>query len=102
MSDNLLNNGSKPTLVLPAVLDLTAAEQLKQDLLCALSDGTGIDIDAGAVQRITTPCFQVLAVAAKTITEDGGGTMRFLNLPGVFRETAETLGLAGVLGLAEI
>jgi anti-anti-sigma regulatory factor len=84
--------------LLPAVLDLTAADALKQNLLGVLTGGGAITIDAGAVQRITSPAFQIFAAAAKTRSE---GDLRFINVPEIFRETAATLGLSKLLGITE-
>jgi anti-anti-sigma regulatory factor len=84
--------------VLPAVLDLTAADALKKNLLGALAGGGAIIIDAAAVQRVTSPAFQIFAAAAKMRPP---GDLRFVNIPNIFRETAVTLGLGGLLGLTE-
>ena len=101
MPNDRLDENGKQLLVMPAVLDLTTADTLKQSLLNALACGPVVEIDAGAVQRITSPCLQVFAAAAKGLPEIGG-TMRFTNVPDIFRETADTLGLSELLGLAEV
>jgi chemotaxis protein CheX len=100
MSNIRSEPGIAPVIKLPAVLDLTTAEALKAMLLAA-SASPDIEIDAGAVQRITSPCLQVFAALAKDTAEAGGG-LRFTNVPDAFRETANLIGLSGLLGLGEI
>jgi len=51
------------TILLPAVLDLAAAEELSRTLVGRLTEG-GIEIEGSAVERVATPCLQVLAAAA--------------------------------------
>lgn len=53
-------------LDLPASLDLTGAEALRGALLPGLLESGGILLDGRAVERVTTPCLQVLAAAAAT------------------------------------
>jgi chemotaxis protein CheX len=100
MSDDLNDKNGKPALALPKVMDITMAGMLKASLLSVYADGTKIELDAGAVQRVTTPCLQVLASAAKSLHETGG-MLHFVNVPDDFREMTHTLGLAEVLGLSE-
>jgi chemotaxis protein CheX len=88
-------------LVLPAVLDLTTADGLKQSLLGVCASGGVVEIDAAAVQRITTPALQVFAAAAKGLGEGGGG-LHFNNVPEIFQETVTSLGLGELLRIAEI
>ena len=57
------------TLVLPAVLDLKAAAQLKADL--AGLRGQPATLDASAVQRLGGLCLQVLLAARKYWLESG-------------------------------
>jgi anti-anti-sigma regulatory factor len=57
-------------LALPALLDLTAAEPLCRSLREALGIGPLL-LDGAAVERISTPCLQVLASAAATAAVQG-------------------------------
>lgn len=91
--------GGVSKLVLPAVLDLTGAAELKHTIASALERGCGVDIDASEVRRITTPCFQVLAAAAGSYAKAGGPAMRFVALSLEFREIASTLALHESLGI---
>jgi anti-anti-sigma regulatory factor len=85
-------NATDTTINLAPVLDLTAADSLKQELLTALAISGEVAIDAGQVQRVSSPCLQVLAAAAQR-------NARVTNASAAFRETAEALDLAAVLGL---
>ncbi len=56
-------------LVLPEILDLDQAENLRATLLERI--GTHLTIDAAAVSRIDTPCLEVAIAAAKQWSDDG-------------------------------
>ena len=73
MVDTQPKDGAATPVVLGAVLDLTKAADLKQMLVAAMAANPRLTVDAAAVQRITTPCFQILAAAAKDATAAGGG-----------------------------
>lgn len=57
------------TMVLAAVLDLTAASALHAALLARR--GTALSLDAGSVRRLGGQCLQLLVSAAKTWDADG-------------------------------
>lgn len=63
-------------LTLPAVLDVTAAGALRDDLIARR--GADLDIDASAVTRFGGLCLQVLLAAAAAWRDDG----RILTLAG--------------------
>ncbi|MGO8713522.1 MAG: STAS domain-containing protein [Rhizomicrobium sp.] len=88
-----------PQLALPAVLDLTTGSELKRQLESALVKGCGLDIDAGQVQRVASPCLQILAAAAKSFVEAGGPALRFGAVSPEFRETVSTLGLDEIFAI---
>jgi len=96
--DGVASGQGVPCVVLPASVDLTAAADLKSQLEHAFAEGMGLQVDAGAVQRITSPCLQVLAAAAKSFAEAGGAEMRIAPASTAFRETVCTLGLQEILG----
>jgi len=89
----------KPTLVLPAILDLTAAQRLKEDLLASLQIGEGLDIDASQVQRVSSLCLQILASAMRSFTETGGPGLSVAAASDSFRDAALGLDLAYHIGL---
>lgn len=89
------------TLSLPPVLDIAAAAELKRELLEILASGNPVNVDASAVQRVTTPYLQVLAAAARSIAQAGGGRMRLHSMKTELTETIRMLGLAEILNLGE-
>ncbi|HEY8950117.1 MAG TPA: STAS domain-containing protein [Rhizomicrobium sp.] len=98
-SDNAIHG--KPVLVLPALLDMTVAAELKRDLQSAYARGEGLDVDAGSVSRVTSPCLQILAAAAQDFAQAGGPGMAFTSLSPAFSETVAGLALSAPLGITE-
>lgn len=90
--------GAASVFELPPVLDLSIARDLSQRLLEALSSSGRLIIDAGNVQRFTTPCLQVLTSAA---LPDPAGirAVTVCNLPEAMSEAIALLGLS--MALAE-
>lgn len=76
-------------IVLAPVLDLTAAPALKQALL---ETGPDAGLEAGDVQRVTTPCLQLLVAAV-------AGGAHIENPSRTLCDTAARLDLAGALGI---
>ena len=96
------SNAERLRVVLPAIADLTVAADLKQSFIEALDSGRGIEVNAGEVQNITSPCWQILVAAAKTFREGGVETLfAVTSASPAFREAAETLGIQQALGLKE-
>ncbi len=83
-----------PTIALAPVLDLASASNLKQDLLEAFAGGDAVAIEAGEVQRVSSPCLQILAAAVVR-----GASVS--NPSAAFRDTAGALDLLTVLKLEE-
>jgi anti-anti-sigma regulatory factor len=77
-------------ITLAATLDLTAAQDLKQELLATREPV----IDASAVTRIATPAFQVLVAAVLA-------GARIVNPSTAFAQTAAALDLHRALKLEE-
>jgi anti-anti-sigma regulatory factor len=86
---------------LPAVADLTQAGPLKQRLEQALSSGTGLTVDASAVQRVSSPCLQVLVAGVAAFAKAGGAALTISNPSEAFRETVSVLGLMNALELSK-
>ena len=57
------NDANKERMVLPAILDLVAADGLRESLLLGASDERPLCLDASAVEVLTLPCVQVLLAA---------------------------------------
>lgn len=91
------NEEKAPRLLeLPAILDLSAARTLKELLQNALPGEGDLVVDASSVQRLTTPCLQVLVSAAR-LSETGGPALRLRNVPAAFAEMVSMLGLSPAL-----
>ncbi|WP_311982466.1 STAS domain-containing protein [Bradyrhizobium japonicum] len=76
---------------LPSQLDLTSARKLKDDIGSRLAAGAVV-VDAGAVDRLSTPCVQVL-VAAALAAASANVPFRIANASEVFRAAVVELGL---------
>ena len=96
---NVTGNESDDSVPLPAVVDLPQASVLKAQLEQALASGRGLAIDGSAVQRISSPCLQVLVAGTNAFAKAGGPHMAIVNPSAAFLETVSTLGLKDVLGL---
>ena len=77
---------------LPRELDLLAAESLKETLLAELDEGDGLLLDASDVERVSTPCVEVLVSAYKTCA-DSGQSFHISNSSQVLVDAFEALGL---------
>ena len=58
---------------LAPVCDLSAAAPLRNALISAVDGGGPVAIDASAVQRLGTPCAQVLLSAERSLAARSGG-----------------------------
>jgi anti-anti-sigma regulatory factor len=81
---------SHPT-ALPQVLDLVQARELRDDMVRLLAQGTLV-LDAGAVERMSTPSLQVLLAAGRA-ADDAGGGFQIVNASEGFRAAVADLGL---------
>lgn len=62
----------EPTVhALPSIVDLPAAQALKEILVEELSSGVSVRLDGADVERIGTPAVQVLLAAARTFSAQG-------------------------------
>lgn len=52
---------------LSSVLDLLAADALKDQIMTALDSSGDVILDASEVTRITTPCIQILIASSKDL-----------------------------------
>lgn len=82
-------------LKLTPILDLNAALGLRDNLAETIEGGSDIKIDFSRVERITTPCIQVI-VAAKQAVEGGGRNFSVTGLAPSIRESFRDLGLGTV------
>jgi len=86
-------------LVLPPILDLTGAQELKRVLLQGLEAERGLDVDCARVRKITSPCLQVLLAAFKSAGTGNDAEFRLKNPSAEFDATVETLGLKSAFGV---
>ncbi|GAA0530425.1 anti-anti-sigma regulatory factor [Rhizomicrobium palustre] len=88
-------------VTLPPVADLTEAGPLKDRFLQAISSGTSLTVDASAVQRVSSPCLQVLVAGKQSFAKAGGASLTITDPSEAFRETASVLGLLDALELGK-
>lgn len=93
--DTHLPAAAPPGLPLPASLDLNAAASLCEALRARLEDGDVL-IDARAVERVSTPCLQLLAAAAAS-ARARGVAFRLNQAPPVLTEAITDLGLSAAI-----
>jgi anti-anti-sigma regulatory factor len=83
-------------LKLPAVLDLLAAEGLREALKETVVLGGRLELDASQVERMSTPCIQVMLAGARAMAD--GGVAFSLDQPSdAFMNGFYDLGLAAEL-----
>jgi anti-anti-sigma regulatory factor len=82
---------SQQPTTLPQILDLVRAVSLRDDMLRLLQDDALL-LDAGAVERMSTPCAQVL-LAAGLAAESAGARFQIVNPSDAFRTALADLGL---------
>ena len=75
----------------PATLDLTAARDLR-DRLGAMLSGSGVVLDMSAVERMSTPCMQVLLAAGRA-ADATKVSFQIVDASDAFRGAVADLGL---------
>lgn len=76
---------------LPAVLDLTQAQTLRNTMLNLLAGGS-VMLDAGDVDRMSTPCAQVILAAGRA-ANDAAVSFKIRNASVAFQKAFADLGL---------
>jgi chemotaxis protein CheX len=76
---------------LPQMLDLTQAQNLR-DSMIRLSGEHGVLLDASGVERMSTPCVQVLLAAGRG-AEISGKSFKIVRASDAFRTAIADLGL---------
>ncbi|MGJ4891869.1 STAS domain-containing protein [Bradyrhizobium sp. HKCCYLRH3099] len=91
----LTNHVADGAYVLPQMLDLTQASQLRDEMVRLASAGD-IVLDASGVERMSTPCVQILLAAAR-----GAGaahkSFKITQASELFRTAVTELGLGDEL-----
>jgi len=85
------SSSSRDIHPLPQTLDLTQAAALRGDLTGLLATGALL-LDAAAVERMSTPCLQVL-MAAGLAAEAASHPIQIVNASDAFRTAVADLGL---------
>ena len=88
----------RATVTCDEVLDLSAAESLRAQLLAAVARGGDLEIHAAAVRQIDTANLQLLCAAARDLRARGRSLQIIEPSPPLVL-AARRLGLTGVLGL---
>jgi chemotaxis protein CheX len=76
---------------LPATLDLTAARDVRERLVAMLS-GSGVVLDMSSVDRMSTPCMQVLLAAGRS-ADAAKVPFQIVDASDAFRAAVADLGL---------
>ncbi len=84
------------TFQLPSILDLLAAEGLKDKVVSILDGGESLVLDASEVSRITTPCVQIL-IAASTELQANHNDLKLAASSQVFEDAMRDLGFENFL-----
>jgi chemotaxis protein CheX len=85
------SEGADVLVRLSQVLDLTQAQNLRDTMVARLSDGRLV-LDASAVERMSTPCAQVLLAAGRA-ADLANSAYQITNASEVFRTALADLGL---------
>jgi chemotaxis protein CheX len=88
-------------MTLPASLDLTLADTLHHSLLERIANERPLAIDGSEVERVSTPCVQLL-VAASASARAHGLPFRIVSASQILSDAARDLGLSRALGLEDV
>ena len=100
-TDGHAQRDSATQFVLPANLNLRAAQQLKQDLLLLLEETGPVSVDAQAVNRLSTAAVQVLTAFVLEL-EQRRRQVEFARPSETFRNGFDTLGLSHIIMRAQV
>ncbi len=90
-----MNTDTEANIILPEILNLGVAEELREEFVATIAPQSDLTIDAGKVETITTPCLQVL-IAAGHFVEQDGGSVRIANPTSPFTQAFQDLGLNSI------
>lgn len=92
-----MNSNTDTYINLNEVMDIIASEEFHKDLSKAISQHHGnILIDASKVERITTPCLQLIISAGKEL-ESSDRTIKVSEASDKFTECTKILGLTNYI-----
>lgn len=84
------------TLQLSSIMDLLAAEGLKDRVVSILDAEEALVIDASEVSRITTPCVQIIIAASKEL-QTNDNDLKLVASSSVFDDAMRDLGFESFL-----
>jgi anti-anti-sigma regulatory factor len=96
-----MTGAEEPLFVLPSSLDLPAAGPLCRQLQEQVLSGGPVLLDGAAVDRVSTPCLQVL-VAARRSTESRGLRFELRDPSAALTNALADLGLQGFVAGEEM
>ncbi|NVK18304.1 MAG: STAS domain-containing protein [Methylocystaceae bacterium] len=86
----------KAIIRLQPILDMSASDDLLESLRSCIPAHKKMVLDAGDVERVSTPCIQVLLAAAKKMKQVGG-QFSIENVTPKFEQSMRELGLSEYL-----
>ncbi len=92
------DSDGRSRIKLPAIADSTIGSELKKCLLDTLATGAGVDVDASAVQRVTSPVLQILVAATRSFQQAGGPSLRIAEPSPPYAESVANLALNEIAG----
>lgn len=84
-------------VILPAVVDLRVAKDLKESLMAAVEKGGHVIIRGQDVERLSTPCLQILISASKSLECDPDRRLQLLAPSEAMAAVFQDLGLETLL-----
>ncbi len=96
----MANSDDEISLTLKPVMDLTEAENLRLTFLDCLAKEKNLKIVAGEVERITTPCLQIL-LSLKNRAELDHIDLSIIDMPDSFKTALYDIGLEEYLAPVE-
>jgi chemotaxis protein CheX len=94
---NTAQDGDSNTIVLPELLDLTAAEPLQRTLLDRMQNGDPPIVIGAAVERVSTAAVQVLLAAAAD-AGSRGAALQLRDPSAALTDAFADLGVGAVFG----
>ncbi len=79
-------------LKLLPILDMAAADDFLESLKSCVSQNKNLTLDGAEVERVSTPCIQVLLAAASKV-EKAGGQFSIVNATPMFERGMRELGV---------
>ncbi|MCF6215408.1 MAG: STAS domain-containing protein [Emcibacter sp.] len=96
----MVNSDDEISLTLKTIMDLTEAENLRLTFLDCLTKKKPLKILAGEVERITTPCLQIL-FSLKNWADYHNIDFSIVDMPQAFKTALDDIGLEEYLAPLE-